>query len=221
MAVEPGVTSATLNVGGGTIVETARISPSWRPFILSYLAARVPSLLNKDGDFDEEYTARNEPVKIPAIPGSLELQSLFERMEWLESPGAPATFAPHLRLATLPGVPLKRVLFQMAWGDQTVPNPAGSLLVRAAWAHEMTSLYRHDLARDVFKGLPENPHAFLAWFTSLTGLPIYQAGWQQALLFLTNEDYAVPDVNAIVRPLYRQDLFVAPETLPESLNFPQ
>jgi hypothetical protein len=220
MAVEPGVTAATLNVGGGTIVETARMSPSWRQFIRPFFAARVPSLLNKGDDFDEEYTARNEPVKVAAVEGSLAIQNLFERMEWLESPGAPATFAPHLRLATLPGVPLKRVLFQMAWGDQTVPNPAGSLLVRAAGAREMTSLYRHDLAREVFRGLPENPHAFLAWFTSLTGLPIYQAGWQQALAFLTGEGDAVPDVNGIVRPLYRQDLFVVPETLPESLNFP-
>jgi dienelactone hydrolase len=219
MALEPSVLSATLNVGGGTTVETARKSPTWRPLIRGWLAARAPGLLDEEGNFDEEYTGRDEPVHILSKPSALMLQNLFEQLEWLESSGAPVTYAPHFRRAPLPGVPAKRVLFQIALGDQTVPNPSSSLLIRAAGGREMTSLYRHDLARDRFRGLPENPHAFLAWFNILTGLPIYQAGWQQALLFLAGDGDAVPDVNSIVRPLYGQDLFLVPGKLPEALGF--
>jgi len=49
--------------------------------------------------------------------------------------------------STLPGVPIKRVLFQFARGDQTVPNPANSAWIRAAYMREWVLLYRHDLAR--------------------------------------------------------------------------
>jgi hypothetical protein len=219
MAVEPNVLSATLNVGGGTAIETARTSPAFMPLLQAFLAERVPGLLDASGNVDEEHPARGEPVRILTRPASLMLQTMFEQLEWLESPGAPATYAHHLRWATLPEVPIKRVLFQVALGDQTVPNPSSSLLIRAAGGHHTTSLYRHDLARERFRALPENPHAFLAWFDTPFGMPIAQAGWRQALLFFMGRGDDVPDVNPIVRLLYGRDLFIVPTDLPETLGF--
>jgi hypothetical protein len=40
---------------------------------------------------------------------------------------------------TLPGVPLKRVLFQYPTGDTVVPNPTETALVHAANMRETTS----------------------------------------------------------------------------------
>jgi hypothetical protein len=40
--------------------------------------------------------------------------------------------APHIKSATLPGQPIKRVLFQMAIGDQSVANPSTTSLIHAA-----------------------------------------------------------------------------------------
>ncbi len=59
--------------------------------------------------------------------------------------GDPVYWAPHMADSMLPGVPFKRILFQLAREDQTMPNMATTRLIKAA-NHPLTWEYRHDLA---------------------------------------------------------------------------
>ncbi|MDX1980784.1 MAG: Ig-like domain-containing protein [Bryobacteraceae bacterium] len=219
-ALAPEISAAVLNVGGGFILETARLSPGSRSSIFSAaLGNRQPVLLNKGLEFDEDLPLRNEPVRIRSVPGAAELQDFIERAEWIESPSAPAVIAPHLKQRPLPGAAAKRILFQIALGDRTVPNPSNSTLIRAAGLREQTSLYRADRARAVVPGLPENPHVFLSPLGPPQAAIISLAALQQALTFLAGGQETVPDANGLVRELFGQDLFEVPAELPEKMNF--
>ncbi len=87
------------------------------------------------------------------------------------------------------------MLFQIASGDQTVPNPSNSLLIRAANMREQTVLYRHDLARAAVPGLPANPHTFLIPLGGTAQQGIGTAALQQALGFLQSGGQTIPNVN--------------------------
>lgn len=217
-AVEPSIEAAVLNVGGGSVIESARLSPILRPFLQAYLGLRQPPLLNSFPDFDEQYTGRFRPVTILDKPGAAQIQEVLERLAWIEAPAAPVNYAPHFWVAPLNGVP-KRVLFQIARGDQWIPNPASSSLVRAAFSWETTSLYRHDLARAVQPILPADPHASLAFQLSPVSAPIGAATFTQAIGFLMSGVSAVPDVNPLLRPLFGVDLFESPSFLPEDPGY--
>jgi dienelactone hydrolase len=220
-AMSADIEAAVFNVGGGSIIETARLNPEFRATVFrSMLANRQPSLLNKGADFDEDLPLRNEPVRIRSVAGAAAIQDLIDRVEWIESPSSAAVIAPHLKLALLPGTTAKRVLFQIAWGDRTVPNPANSALIRAAGLREQTSLYRADRARAAVPAMPENPHTFLIPFGPPQAAAVSLAALQQALLFLGSGRENVPDVNDLVRPIFGADLFETPAELPERLNFP-
>jgi hypothetical protein len=220
-AIEPAIPAAVLNVGGGSAIETARWSLAFRPLLAFYLGLRSPALLNAGRDFEEQYPVRYTPAVILTAPKAAAVGEVIDRLEWLEASGAPLAYAPLLRSATPMNNPIKRVLFQFATGDETVPNPANSLLIRAANLREVSSEYRHDLARKVVPSLPENPHAFLAFFDQgLAGQAIMFAGHQQALAFLSGAGDTVPDANSIVRVLFGTDLFVTPAMLPETPNYP-
>ena len=214
MAMEPAVTTGVLNVGGGSATETARLSVGLRPALVHLLDRRQPSLLNAQPNFDEEYTPRDEPVKTLSVAGAAEIQDEFERLEWIESSGAPSTYAPHLTTAPRDGMPGKNMLFQFALGDQTVPNPSNSLLSRAAGAQERTVLYRHDLARQDLYWLPANPHTYFAYLLEPGAFNIADAVLQQAALFTLGGGAKIPEVNPFVR-----QYFEIPATLPEGANF--
>jgi hypothetical protein len=148
------------------------------------------------------------------------MQEILERLHWIEAPGAPQNFATHLAPATLAGVPIKRILFQMALGDRTVPNPTNTALVRAANMGANTALYRHDLARAAAADLPADPHGFyLAGIGPPQALAIGLAAQQQAALFLLSGTDAVPDVNALLVLVFGRPVFEVPAALPERLNF--
>lgn len=221
LAVEPGIQSAVLNVGGASAIETARISPAFRGEVLTYLAARQPGLLNLEEGFDEQYAARDAGVTVLSVAGARELQEEFERLEWLEASGAPSTYAPLLKTAPLEGRDAKRVLFQFAIGDQTVPNPSNSSLVRAADGRERTSLYRHDLAFAARPEMPEDPHAYFSFLLDANGAPISLAVLDQAATFVRSGKDEVPDANSLVRLFFGMALFETPEVLPETLGFVQ
>ena len=217
-AVEPDVQGAALTVGGGTVVDIARWSPSFRLLLTAALALRSPSLLNRRFDYEEAYVLRYRPVKIVDVPGAVEIQEFLERMEWLQMSGDPIAYATHLRSSTLPGVPIKRVLFQFAKGDRTVPNPASTSLIRAANMREMTSFYRHDLARALAPELPRDPHAFIAPLGSLAQIAIALAAQRQIAEFFAGDGASVRDVNDLLRPFFGRDLFEVPDFLTEDLN---
>lgn len=219
-AIEPNVQAAVFNVGGGSSAETTRISPSFRPILGGYLAVRQPRLLNAGAGFDEQYTFRFRPVTILSVPGAAAIQEVNERIEWLEAQGAPVNYAPHLRSATLPGRSIKRIHFQIALGDATVPNPTNSTLLRAANMYEFATVYRHDIARQLIPALPANPHAYLAYLlTDPRGAGISLASFEQAGLFFLGDSYDAPDPNGVVRALYGRSLFEPVTPLIEGTNF--
>lgn len=170
-------------------------------------------------DFDEEYTGRDQPVKVLSVPGAAELQDEFERLEWIEASGAPTTYAPHLTTAPRDGMSAKNMLFQFALGDQTVPNPSNSLLSRAADAQERTVVYRHDLAREFLPSLPADPHVYFSYLLEPGAFPIADAVLQQAAAFAASGGLTIMDVNPVPRLYFGTDLFETPAVLPESTNF--
>lgn len=221
-AVEPDIDAAALNVGGGTLVNIARTSPAYRQLAAALLGARTPSLLNQGVTFDDQFVLRYQPARVLSAPGAAALQEYFEMLEWLQAPGDAIFYAPHLKSSTLPGVPIKPVLFQMALGDQTVPNPANTALVRAANLRESTWIYRHDIARSVSRQLGGNPHAFLADVLSPAGLPIALAAQSQIAIFFASDGAEAPNPSTPLRPFFGgRDIFEIPEFLPEDFNFPQ
>ncbi len=218
LAVEPAVRSGILNVGGDSLVSTAITSPAFRELGGQYLAAR--GLLNKGADFDPNLPLRYEAVKVNDVRGAVEIQNTLDLLQWVEAPGQAGAFAPRLATATLPGVPVKRVLFQYAIGDRSVPNPQNSGLVRAANMRTMTSVFRFDRFRGRLPALGDNPHTYLTSVLEDQASFAIGLGTQaQALLFLASTENAVPDVNSTLRLILGRDAFETPEFLTEDTNF--
>ena len=213
MAVEPNVISAALNVGGDSIIRTARLSPETGALLSQYTGTR--------GQVDEVLPLRYQPVKVNRSSLETSLQNQLEYLEWVEAPGAPGNYAPHFKSATLPGVPIKRILFQYVIGDRTVPNPANTALVRAANMRETTSVFRFDAVRGRIPGAPEDPHAYLALglLGSLQYSAIALAHQSQGGEWFRRADETVPNVNGGLRLLFGRDVFETPEFLTENLNF--
>ncbi|HWB86480.1 MAG TPA: Ig-like domain-containing protein [Bryobacteraceae bacterium] len=228
-AVEPAVRAAALNVGGGTTVDIARWSPSYRDLTNETLGLRIPSLLNEGSTYDEDYVLRDQPVKVVTVDGAIAIQNVFETLEWLGMSGDPIAYAPHLKRSPLPGAAARPVLMQFARGDRTVPNPANSALIRAAGLQASTWEYRHDLARAVADDLPVNPHPYLVLFVSLNGSTIQLPGLsglavsldaqQQIAGFLSADGQNIPDANGLVKLVLGTNVFQVPTTLPEDLGF--
>ncbi len=198
LAVEPDVRAGVLNVPGGSAIESSRLSAINRASVGAALASRVPSLLNVPGvtqvagvsvagpRFDENMPLRDGvplPVRLAdgtdrviqspvtnTVAGAMQLQEVFERTEWVSQSGNPVAYAPYLRKSPLSGGPRKSVIVQFAKGDQVVPNPASTAILRAGALADCATYYRHDLAFAENPLLPKVPHAFL---TSI-GLPAFR-----------------------------------------------
>jgi hypothetical protein len=94
------------------------------------------------------------------VPGAMTIQEDFDRRQWVSSAGSPVAYAPHLRKTPLAAVPAKSVVYQIAKGDESAPNPTTTALLRAGDLADRTLFYRHDLARAINPSLPQNPHGF-------------------------------------------------------------
>ena len=212
VGLEPGIRAAVLNAGGGTVMDIARWSPDFRGFPREFLASRTPPLLNRGRDYDESYVLRNRPAKVVETPGAIEIQNLFETVEWLQVAGEPLAYA---------GQGKAPVLWQFARGDRTVPNPQTSALIRAAGGRPMVQLYRHDVARAVYADLGSNPHTYLVDVRSVAGAAIALAVQGQMAEFFQANGTLVPGVNSFqLRILFGgRSLFESPEGLPEDLGF--
>jgi len=228
-AVEPTVRAAALNVGGGSIVDIARWSPSYRGLTTETLAVRVPPLLNQGASYNEDYVLPGLPVKTTTVAGAIPIQNVFESLDWLSMTGDPMAFAPHLKVSPLPGLHARPVLMQFARGDMTVPNPTNSALVTAAGMQSSTWLYRHDLAMAKAPDLPLNPHPYLVLFVSLngstiqlpglTGLSISLDAQQQIAGFVAADGTTIPDPNSLSTLLLGIKVFEIPTVLPQDLGY--
>ena len=165
------VARSVLNVAGGPVTEIVRLAPGFRPLLTQSL--QIAGLLNSTdatkGYFEESVPLRGQRVTDP-VPGALAIQGYLADSTWLTRPGSPETFAPL--------VPNARALFQVAYGDQTVPNPTAYTLLEAGGLFGRTSLYRNDLSPSAAK----NPHGFL--LNPLDFPQAFQQGQAQVAAFL-------------------------------------
>jgi pimeloyl-ACP methyl ester carboxylesterase len=187
-SVRAGVLSAS---GGPPTTRTLTTGTAGdRAVIGKMLAARAPSLVNAPGvtHLDEiavpllpqyhenlplrdgeTFTVRladgtSQFVQSPVtntVIDAIGIQDHLERTEWVMQSASPVAYAPYLRQRPLAGMSPKRIIVQFAKGDQTVPNPATTAMVRAGGLRDETTFYRHDLASAEIPGLFKDPHGFM------------------------------------------------------------
>lgn len=216
MGADPLITFGALNVPGGPILEIARLSPGFRCTVTTELGNRRPPLLNggpsgcADGrrGFTESTPLFAEPPETSPAPGAVAIQQVGARTNWINRSGSPEAFAPLIRLRPPTGEAPKRVMYQFAFGDETVPNPTSATLMRAGGFEDVTTFYRNDLTPTA----TTNPHGFLI-DPRLTGR---QMGQMQIARFLESEGATIID------PDDGGPIFEVPITDPddlEELNF--
>lgn len=227
-ALEPAVRASVLNVGGGSVEDIVRWSQSYHSLAAGLLAASTPPLLNEGTDFNDNYVFPYNPVKVNEVPGAIAIQNAFELYEWLEVSGDPVGWAPHMADSMLPDVPFKKILFQFARLDTTMPNIATTRLIKAA-NHPLTWEYRHDLALADGLPLPQDPHPFLALFISISAsgvqfpgvdaIVIGLAAQQQVAGFFASDGLLAPDPNTFLPSGFPTGLFEIPADLPEDNGY--
>ena len=212
LGTDPDIRAGVLNVPGGSITEVARLG-GFRPLVGLALLARVPPLYNAAPNapfftnFVENIPLRGQPILVDTAPGASAIQEDLDRTEWVQQAGSPV---PYARLIT----PAK-VIVQFAKGDQTVPNPTASALIRAGGLEGRTTYFRNDLAFATSPTFTKNPHTFLTRLTApLPAVAALQAQGQIATFFAS-------DGTSTVDPDGAAPLFETPIAgpLPEGLNF--
>src|SRR5215211_6553273 len=209
LGLEPDIRAGVPNVPGGPIIEIARLSPSFRILVGLALLGRTPSLYNAIpnagfNNFHENIPLRNLPP-VQASPDESAIQQVIDSTEWAQQAANPAAYAPYV---TAP------VIYQFARGDQTVPNPTTSAILRACGCANRATLYRHDLVVAANPTVGRNPHAFLTNLASPLTAPYAFAAQQQMATFFTSDGAVTID------PDGAGDKFETPTTMvPEDLAF--
>jgi hypothetical protein len=234
LGVERDVRVGVPNVPGGAVIDIVRLAPGFRFAILTpAVGARglfnLPPITLPDGTvvplFNENLPLRDQPALINNVPGAMALQDFFEQSEWGSQVGNPVAYAPYLRKSPLRGNPVKAVIYQIAKGDQTVPNPTNTAIIRAGDLQDRTTYFRHDLAFAInpapnLGGVPKNPHTFLTNI-GLGGFAAAIALKAQAQIatFFASDGALINDPDPVAPGL--PPLFETPiiPPLPEALNF--
>jgi hypothetical protein len=218
LGLDPTVHTGVVNVPGGPIIEIARLSPTFRPLVELSLATRTPSLLNGGVDgFTEDIPLRGQPPVTAPVAGSLPIQEVIDNTEWVSQSSNPVAWAPHLRLDPLAGAASKNVIVQFARGDETVPNPTASALIRAGRLQDRATFFRNDLAFAEDSTMPKNPHTFLTRIIGSTALAAQVAADAQTQI----ATFFASDGAATIDPDGANPLFETPIAgpLPEDLGF--
>jgi hypothetical protein len=184
LGLESTIRAGVPNVAGGPIVEIARLSPSFRGLVGLALLGRTPSLYNVlpannplfPTNFNEEMPLRNQPLVVDTVPGAEAIQDYLDNSEWVQQSGNPEGWAPHISMP---------LIFQFARGDETVPNPTTTRVVRAGGFSNRTTLFRNDLAHAAFN-TSKNPHTFLTNITG-PGAPFAIAAQTQIATFFATD----------------------------------
>ena len=216
LGVEPRIKAGVPNVPGGSITEVARLG-GFRPLTGIALATRLPSLINLPAggiNFNENIPLRNQGPVVNDVPGAMAIQQLLDRNEWAQQAGNPVSYAPFIRSNPLPGNSAKPVLIQFARGDQTVPNPTTTAILRAGKLADVAVQYRNDLAYAANPAIPKNPHTFLTNITSAAAEPYAIAAQRQIADFFASNGQTVTDPDG-PGPIFE----VPSKDLPEGLNF--
>jgi hypothetical protein len=221
MGSDPDVRAGVLNVPGGPIIEIARLSPSFRPLVgLSLIGppigTRVPSLYNAVPNatltnFNENLPLRNLPTVVDNVPGASAIQQALDNAEWAQQAANPAAYAPHI-------TPLTKVIFQFARGDQTVPNPTTSAILRACGCASRATLFRNDLVQALPPPpppaipVPKNPHTFLTNIGIPAAAPYALEAQAQLATFLASDGKITIDPDGPA-PFFETPTSMVPEDL--------
>jgi hypothetical protein len=194
------------NVPGGPIIEIARLSPSFRPLVGISLITRVPNLYNAVPNatltsFNENMPLRDLPPVIDTVPGASAIQTLIDNTEWAQQAANPAAYAPHIK---------RPVIIQFARGDETVPNPTTSAILRAGNLDSRATLFRNDLANAAF-GTSTNPHTFLTNIVG-PGAPFAIAAQTQIATFFASDGATTIDPDG-AGPFFETPTSMVPEDL--------
>jgi hypothetical protein len=225
IAVEPDVRAGVPNVPGGAIIEIARLSPAFRPLVGFALLSRVPSLGNAGPfapplwGFQESIPLRDDPAIVNPAPGAMAIQEVIDNTEWVSQSGNPVAYAPHLRKIALDGVQTRPFIIQSAKGDQTVPNPTASAIVRAADAHDHWTLFRNDIVRATRPGAPANPHTFLTNIGNPAVADLAIGAQLQIGAFFATDGAVVIDPDTAAGPYFEVPISAGQIPLMEDLNF--
>jgi hypothetical protein len=221
LGVEPGVRAGVPNVPGGPIIDIARLSPAFRGLVGLSLATRVPALLNAgplappQWGFNENLPLRNQPPVVNTVAGAIAIQQVIEHTEWISQSGNPVAYAPHVRRSPLDGMDPKPVIVQFAKGDQTVPNPTATAILRAGDLDDRATYFRNDLAFAANPATPKNPHTFLTNISVPSVAPFAVGAQQQIGIFFATEGAVVVDPDG-AGPFFEVPI-AGP--LPETLSF--
>jgi hypothetical protein len=207
LGLEPDIRAGVPNVPGGPIIEIARLSPNFRILVGLSLLFRSPSLYNAIpnagyDNFNENIPLRNLPLRVDTVPGASAIQTLIDDTEWAQQSANPAAYAPFIS---------RPVIIQFARGDQTVPNPTASAIIRAGHLQSRTTLFRNDLAFAANPLVEKNPHTFLTNVFPPGDTYAFQAQQQIATFFATDGAVTIdPDAAA---PFFETPTSMVPEDL--------
>ena len=207
LGLEPDIRAGVPNVPGGPIIEIARLSPSFRILVGLSLLTRSPPLYNAVpnaglNNFNENIPLRGQPLAT-ATPDQAAIQQLIDRTEWAQQAANPAAYAPY--------VDHDRTIIQFARGDQTVPNPTTSAILRAGHLADRATLYRNDLAFAANPAISKNPHTFLTNLAG-AGAPFALAAQQQIATFFASDGATTIDPDG-AGPIFETPTSMVPEDL--------
>ena len=224
LGVEPSLKAGVPNVPGGSIAEVARLG-GFRVLTAIALASRQPQLLNLPPtpgvpppfnlNFNENMPLRNLPAVVNNVPGALAIAEVLDRFEWVQQSGNPVSYAPFIRKQPLHGNAAKPVIFQFAKGDQTVPNPTTTAILRAGALADRATYYRHDLAYALNPAVGKNPHVFLTNIGGAATAGYAVAAQRQIATFFASRGATTIDPDG--SGLFFETPIVG--ALPETLNF--
>jgi hypothetical protein len=213
VALDPAFKASVFNAVGGPLVDNRRLGVN-RSLVVAALAARVPSLLNLGTSFDENLPLRDQPPVVNHVQGAIPIQEYIDRNEWAQQSADVVPYAIHLQSRPITPTGAKPSLILIAKGDQTVPNPAASAVIRAGNLDAQTTFYRHDLASAADPLLLKNPHQCLTLIRDPRFVAISRAAQEHVAKFLASEGLIVTQPEPV-------KYFEVPITgpLPEALNF--
>jgi dienelactone hydrolase len=216
LAVEPDIRAGVPNVAGGSIIEVVRLG-GFRGLLTLALSARVPMLLNggPNLNFNENIPLRNLPAVVNTVAGAMPIQKVIDNTEWVSQSGNPVAYAPYIRKSPLDGRRDNPVIFQIGKGDQTVPNPTNTAILRAGELADRATYFRNDLVVALDPLAPRNSHTFLTRVGTPSVAAYAVAAQQQIAVFLASDGLTTIDPDG-AGPIFETPI-VPP--LPEELNF--
>ena len=165
---------------------------------------------------------------VNTVSGASEIQQLYERLEWANMPANAAAYTPYLQKTPLQGADSIPVIVQFAKGDQNVPNPFTTAILRAGDLAERVTYYRTDRAVARYGAGPDQPpptpppgvetngHNFQNRMNSPIRTAIARAAQKQMAVFFASDGDTVIDPNPVLVSLL--DLIPAPDRPPAPLE---